>query len=192
MTGTLLRLADLPDRAFDDQPEQRRRVRRVRAVQRGERGDPAVDAEFARIAEERVAAHPLRYYVEMPVAREANMWLRPRTELMKLPIDWWVVGAHPRRSVFEIAYAVLNAVYLALAMAGLLWWSAHVVKPRPSDKVRASYEAGILVAMVGFVVLRCLLLLTLDNSEPRYTLECFPVVIVFGSFVFARARSISD
>ena len=38
--------------------------------------------------------------------------------------------------------------------------------------------------MVGFVVLRCALLLTLDNSEPRYTLEFFPLLIVWGSQVF--------
>jgi hypothetical protein len=39
--------------------------------------------------------------------------------------------------------------------------------------------------MMGFVVLRCALLLTLDNSEPRYTLEFFPLLIVWGSFVFS-------
>ena len=39
--------------------------------------------------------------------------------------------------------------------------------------------------MTGFVVLRCALLLTLDNSEPRYTLEFFPILIVWASFLFA-------
>ena len=39
-------------------------------------------------------------------------------------------------------------------------------------------------AMVGFVALRCALLLTLDNSEPRYTLEFFPLLIVWASFLF--------
>ena len=38
--------------------------------------------------------------------------------------------------------------------------------------------------MLGFVVLRCALLLTLDNSEPRYTLELFPLLIVWGSYPF--------
>jgi len=27
---------------------------------------------------------------------------------------------------------------------------------------------------------------TLDNSEPRYTLECFPVVILLAGFAVAR------
>jgi hypothetical protein len=40
--------------------------------------------------------------------------------------------------------------------------------------------------MIGFVVLRCALLLTLDNSEPRYTLELYPVILVWSAAVFAR------
>jgi hypothetical protein len=36
------------------------------------------------------------------------------------------------------------------------------------------------------VVLRCALLWTLDNSEPRYTLECFPVVILLAAMAWAR------
>jgi hypothetical protein len=46
--------------------------------------------------------------------------------------------------------------------------------------------------MAGFVVLRCLLLLTLDNSEPRYTLEFFPLLIVWGSFCFVRTTRGSE
>jgi hypothetical protein len=41
---------------------------------------------------------------------------------------------------------------------------------------------------VGFVALRFALLLTLDNSEPRYTLECFPVVFVLAGMAVARGR----
>jgi hypothetical protein len=46
--------------------------------------------------------------------------------------------------------------------------------------------------MFGFVGLRCLLLLTLDNSEPRYTLECFPIVILLAAFTLGRPPTISD
>jgi hypothetical protein len=35
--------------------------------------------------------------------------------------------------------------------------------------------------MLAFVLLRCALLLTLDNSEPRYTLEFFPLLILWAS-----------
>jgi hypothetical protein len=37
---------------------------------------------------------------------------------------------------------------------------------------------------VGFFLLRCGLLLTLDNSEPRYTLEFFPLLILWTAAIF--------
>jgi hypothetical protein len=42
--------------------------------------------------------------------------------------------------------------------------------------------------MVATIAMRVLLLLTLDNSEARYTLEFYPVVIVLGSAVLGRLR----
>jgi hypothetical protein len=46
--------------------------------------------------------------------------------------------------------------------------------------------APVLWVMVATVGLRTVLLLTLDNSEPRYTLEFYPVLIVLGSSVWRR------
>jgi hypothetical protein len=174
--GSLMRMEDLPARAFDN-AEQMAQTRALFAAYNAETSaTPAFDAAFARIAEERVRAHPLRYTVVMPVARELNMWLRPRTELMKIPMDWWAVRAHPGRSAFAMAYALLNAAYLGLAVAGLWLW-----------RRRGWGGCGPVAAgMVVFVGLRCALLLTLDNSEPRYTLECFPVVILLAGFALAR------
>jgi hypothetical protein len=37
---------------------------------------------------------------------------------------------------------------------------------------------------VFFVLLRSLFLGTLENPEPRYTLECYPVVIVAAAALF--------
>ena len=52
-----------------------------------------------------------------------------------------------------------------------------------------SPHVALAWAMVAFVVLRCALLLTLDNSEPRYTLEFFPLLIVWASFLESAAAS---
>jgi hypothetical protein len=100
------------------------------------------------------------------------MLLRPRTELMKLPIDWWNISAHPAASAFEIAYAALDAFYLLLALLGLVAWARR----------RWTGHAALAAALLGFVLLRSLLLLTLDNSEPRYTLEAFPILILLAAF----------
>jgi hypothetical protein len=143
---------------------------------------PEFDAEFAQIAAERIADHPLRYAVVLPLEREADMWLRPRFELTTMPVDWWAVRAHPLESAEEIAYALLNVAYLGLAVVGLVRW-----RRRGWDG-----HAAVAYAMLGFVALRCGLLLTLDNSEPRYTLECFPVVIVLGAIALATGKLASD
>jgi len=171
--GNPLRLADLPPRAFDD-AQQLAQTRTLFAQYNEETSStPAFDAAFAHIAAERIAAHPLRYYVVLPFARDLNMWLRPRTELMKLPIDWWAVRLHPKRSLFEIAYALLNAAYLALSVIGALCWIKRGLNP-------------IAASMLAFIALRFLLLLTLDNSEPRYTLEAFPVIILLAGFAITK------
>jgi hypothetical protein len=179
---TTLNLADLPPRAFDNPQQQTQTAAIYAQYNQVTTATQAFDHAFARIASERIAAHPLRYYAELPVARELNMWLRPRTELMRLPIKWWQLHSHPRRSAFEIAYALLNAAYLILAIAGLLIWKRRLYNGRPA----------IAFAMLTFVALRSLLLLTLDNSEPRYTLECFPIVILLAAFTFAPRHVISD
>jgi hypothetical protein len=40
--------------------------------------------------------------------------------------------------------------------------------------------------LLVFVVVRSLFLGSLENPEPRYTLECFPVLIVAASALFHR------
>ncbi|MBW4038059.1 MAG: glycosyltransferase family 39 protein [Acidobacteria bacterium] len=186
---TTMNLADLPSRAFDS-PAQRAQTRVLyEQYNQTTTASPALDEGFAQIAAARITAHPLRYYVVMPAARELDMWLRPRTELMALPIDWWSIRPHPGGSAVAIAYALLNAAYLVLGVVGLLRWRAHAWNTR----------GAVAFAMLSFVAMRCLLLLTLDNSEPRYTLECFPIVIVLASFIslpkqtsHARSQAIND
>ncbi len=210
---TRMRLEDVPARAFDN-AQQREQTRALFArYNKVASATPEFDAAFAQIAEERIAEHPLRCYVVLPLAREADMWLRPRLELTRMPVDWWNFGRHPLQSVEELAYALLNAAYLALAGVGLVMWRRRGWGRRSKATERA--EDGdsaipclkgetwgtrslwdgrgmIAVAMLGFVALRCALLLTLDNSEPRYTLECFPVVIVLAAIALGSGSPVSD
>lgn len=169
--GDVVSMNDLPARAFDS-PEQRAETARIFAEYNEESAStPAVDDEFARLAEQRVSARPMRYYVELPLARLADMWFRPRIEYMKVPLDWWRMGEHPWNSLRAYALGALNVAYLALAWAGLWMWRRR---------------GGVVVwSMVAFVALRCVLLLTIDNSEPRYTMECYPVVLLLAGLAMA-------
>jgi hypothetical protein len=48
-------------------------------------------------------------------------------------------------------------------------------------RIRTFPAAGLFVS---FFMLRSLFLGTLENPEPRYTLECYPVVIVLAVVLF--------
>jgi 4-amino-4-deoxy-L-arabinose transferase-like glycosyltransferase len=181
--GNPLDIHDLPARAFDNAQQYAQTSALFARYNVETSATPALDQAFAQIAAERIALHPLRCYLLMPLARDLNMWLRPRTELMKMPVDWWNIRAHPKRSLAEILYALWSAAYLALAVAGLWRWR----------RLRWAGSRVLAASMVAFVALRFLLLLTLDNSEPRYTLECYPVVLLLAGFALAaRHKRISD
>ncbi len=165
--GGAIDMKDLPARAMDDAAQGEETARLFADYNRLQYETPAFDARFAKIAAERVKAHPVAYWVGLPVAREADMWLRPRTELLAVPVDWWEFHEHPGGTVAEMAYAGLNLALLVVGAVGLWRW-----KPK----------GALGWAMVAFVALRCALLLTMDNAEMRYTLECFPVVMLGAAF----------
>ncbi|MGC2246939.1 MAG: glycosyltransferase family 39 protein [Terriglobales bacterium] len=127
---------------------------------------PQIDARFDQVAEQRIRAHPFRYYVELPLARIADMWLRPRTELLPSDPRWWEFNDDPKWSAAAVAFGVINLVFVVAAGLGLIFRRADV------------RYIGLLVC---FVVLRSAFLGSLENPETRYTLECYPAIIVLGS-----------
>ena len=176
--GSPMSIDDLPSRAFDS-PQQRAETQEIfDRYNRLTMASPAVDQAFANLASERIGAHPLRYYVELPVLRVANMWLRPRTEMLAFPLDWWRFREHLLATVEVAAYGMLNLAYLALAAIGLWRWK------------RRSWTGhqALACALVAFVLMRSAMLLTVDNSEPRYTIDCYPVVILLAAFALAVPR----
>jgi hypothetical protein len=164
--GQPIYVSDLPRRAFDSPAQYEETAAVIDLYDDTNSPSPAVDARFAKIAGERIAANPLRYYVLLPVARVLNMIFRPRLDQLPVPLEWWHFRERPRSAIFAACYAALNLGYMALA--GLVL-------------VRRRYDRVLVAAMLATIVLRCLLLLTIDNSEPRYTLEFFPVLIVLAA-----------
>ena len=79
----------LPNRAFDS-PQQRDTTSQLFAdYNRDHDVTPELDAQFARLARERIHAKPLRYYAWLPALRISDMWLRPRTEIFPSDPRWW-------------------------------------------------------------------------------------------------------
>ncbi len=175
--GSAINMEDLPARAFDSEAQFQKTAALMAKYNDALAASPEMNAAFDELATERNRAHPVRTYVLMPVARVADMWLRPRTEMMMIPLEWWQWrGGHRATAVFALCYAVLNAAYLALAGAGVWLWRRRAWSGR----------AWLGASMLAFVVVRSVLLLTLDNSEPRYTLEFWPIVTVLAAIAVAR------
>jgi hypothetical protein len=170
--GDELDVGKLPSRAFDT-PTQQDETAALAAEynNNGYNLTPQIDASFARLADERIASHPLRSYLGMPLGRVADMWLRPRVENLPIDLDWWVYAHHHVETRFSWAYAALNALYLLLGFAGLC------LRPR------------LWPWMLGYMLLRSSLLLTVVPPEARYTLECFPMLFALGGVAMARIFS---
>jgi hypothetical protein len=167
--GDEIDIKDLPGRAFDS-PAQFNETAQIFADYNddGFNMTPKLDADFAWLAKERIAAHPLRYYLVLPAGRMVDMWLRPRVENLPIDLDWWVYSHHYAETRFSWAYAGLNALYLLLGIAGLC------LRPR------------LWQWMLLYMVLRSAMLLTVTAPEARYTLECFPMLCALGGVALAQ------
>jgi len=167
-------IADIPTRAFDSEEQYNRTATLLAAYNKDNNATAALDQGFNALAEERIAADPVRYYLALPVARLINMALRPRTEMMEVGLEWWNWKKHPGKTLMASAYALLNLGYFVLGGLGLWMWK------------RRGWPGGraLGLSMIAFVLLRCAMLLTLDNSEPRYTLEFCPLLEVWAGAVF--------
>jgi len=157
----------LPARACDSQEELNETYAAFAAYNMTKHITPEVDHRFAVLAEQRIQRHPLRYYLGLPLMRGVTMWFRPRTETLGIDTNWWVFDDVPQ-SIFAILYAVLNFVLVAAGFIGAL-------------KYRNITGWGMMVA---FVLVRSLYLTSIESPEPRYVLECFPVVILFAAGMF--------
>jgi 4-amino-4-deoxy-L-arabinose transferase-like glycosyltransferase len=155
--------ANLPSRAIDNAAQSDQTQKLLQDYNDITTLTHALDDRFAQLAQERIRAHPVRYYLTLPLLRLADMWLSPRMETMNAPLRWWQYTQHPAETWRAIAYGLLNLAYLLLACLGALRW------PR---------MAG---AMVALILLRSLLLATLEAPESRYTLECFPLLMVLAA-----------
>ncbi len=162
--GDDVTLQDLPSRAFDSAQQRETTQAIFNDYAKTHFVDPELNARFAELANERIKQAPFRYYVWLPALRIADMWLRPRTEMLPLNTRWWEYANDTESSVLATLWGVLNLLFLFAAAMGV------VRGPRPR----------YLALMLLLVLLRSAFLGTLENPEPRYTLECFPVVLVLG------------
>jgi 4-amino-4-deoxy-L-arabinose transferase-like glycosyltransferase len=166
--GDDIDFSKLPNRAFDTEAQRDQTRELFQEYNRDHDMSPELDAGFANLAAERVRAAPLRYYVWLPALRITDMWLRPRTELFPSDPRWWEFNDNPLWLAVSLIFGLLNLIYVGLTVAGFV-------------RGRHIRFIGLLLF---FIVLRSLFLGSMENPEPRYTLECFPALLVLASAVF--------
>jgi hypothetical protein len=173
-----INLDDIAASAFDSPEEKQRIADQLETYNATSSWTPEEDAAFADIAKERTARHPLRTYVWIPAARVFAIWFTPRIELLPFtghvfPLaEAWEFDATDQ--VVTSTLTIVNIIYLSMAVAGayLLW-----------RKPQARLAVTLLLA---FIALRTAFLTTQEAPEPRYVLECFPVILAFAAQVFVR------
>jgi hypothetical protein len=107
--------------------------------------------------------------------RVADMLLRPRTEAFYLDIYWWSWSDRPIQTALSSLLGLINLGYVALAAWGFL-----------RGRVPWAWMVG------AYLVMRFLLLGTMENAEPRYTLQCFPILIVAAAAAIAPRLKAGD
>ncbi|MGH9643650.1 MAG: glycosyltransferase family 39 protein [Terriglobales bacterium] len=170
--GATIDAAKLPRRALDSARDAT--LATISNYNQAQQLTAEIDGEFDKLAWERIRAHPFRYYVALPIVRVADMWLRPRTELLPPDPRWWAFNDEPVWSTVAVGFGIINLSFVMAAAIGLILTRG---------------ELRHVWLLVGFVVLRTAFLGTIENPEPRYTLECYPVVIVLASAFFAGRRA---
>ena len=167
--GSSIDPTKLPSRAFDTPPQRIEILALINDYNESLHVTPELDKRFEVLAAARIRAHPVRYYFSLPILRIMDMWLRPRTEMLPCDSRWWEFNDDLQWSALAVSLGIVNLFYMACAVVGWMYSRKFAL-------------AGLLLL---FVVLRSGFLGTLENPEPRYTLEMYPIVIVFAAYALA-------
>jgi 4-amino-4-deoxy-L-arabinose transferase-like glycosyltransferase len=168
--GDTIDAAKLPVRAFDSDAQRQQTEELLADYNQVLHVTPELDARFAALAGQRIRQAPSRYYLWLPLLRIADMWLRPRTETLPSDTRWWEFNDDPKWSVLAVGLGIIGLVYLGMGGAGL-------------PEARNITFLGLLLT---FLLVRSIFLGTLENPEPRYTLECYPVVIILAAVFLGK------
>jgi hypothetical protein len=178
-----IQIDDIPARAFDT-PQEREYVAAIlEQYNRDLNLTAEEDQQFANIARERTARHPLRTYLAVPLQRAITLWFTPRIE--QLPVSGSVFplaemwDTDRQDMLVTIVFFFLNIFYIALALWGAVrLWSASL-------GARAA-----VVLLLLFVLIRTAFLTTVETPEPRYVLVCYPAVLALAAHAFSRSKPV--
>jgi len=140
---------------------------------------PDIDAGFAQIARERIAHHPFRYYVWLPLKRAHTLWFDTHSQYYPfegelLPLDDLDYDIH--QQYWLPLFAALTLIYSLLGILGgyFLWQTSDF-----NSRLWVLLAALMILIRVGFFA-------TLENPESRYVVEAFPFLAILGGIALAQ------
>jgi 4-amino-4-deoxy-L-arabinose transferase-like glycosyltransferase len=164
--------ADSPDDQEEDEPEEEPEPEEnPQPEDTNVEMTPEIDAGFAQIGQERVAHSRFRYYVVLPAKRAMTLWFDTHSQYYPfngelLPLADLDHEIH--QQYWLPLFAGLTWMYTLLGVVGAwLLWRAR------------NYRWVLMVALLIF--LRLGFFATLENPEPRYTVEIFPLLMLVGA-----------
>lgn len=185
-----LSAAGLPSWAADS-PQERQRVQELfdrynrRLAQGKERAgrygppralDRELDRQFALLARERARRHPLRTYVALPLIRALSVWFD--THSMYYPWSGELFPlSQPDRETGDLIW---QALFL-----GLLWLYTLLGLAGAWLLLRGRTTCSFALLLLLTLVPRVAFLGTMENPEPRYAVELFPLVAAAGAAAIA-------
>ena len=141
--GSEIDAEKLPSRAFDNPQQRRDTAELISDYNRLLHASPELDGRFEAIARDRIRESPIRNYIWLPILRIADMWLRPRTEILPSDSRWWEFNDEPKGSVIAVTFGAINLLYILLAV--LLVFDLVYLAPQTSG-------IGFLLVLTGLPV----------------------------------------
>jgi hypothetical protein len=140
---------------------------------------PEIDREFGEIARERIARHPVRYYLLIRLKRAASLWFDTHSQYYPFEGEFFPIARlnHELHQQYWLPlFGALTLLFTLLAGIG----AVMMVKDRSSWPW--------LALLLLLIVPRVAFLSTLENPEPRYVVELFTFLAATGSLPLAALR----
>ena len=137
---------------------------------------PELDAEFDRVARERISRSPMRYYLIVPAKRLLSMWFDTHSQYYPFegslfPID--SLNREVHQQYWLPVFAGLTWLYTLLGAAGAVVMLVNCECRR------------WLLLLTLLIAPRLIFLSTLENPEPRYVVELFAFVAAAAGIAVA-------
>ena len=140
---------------------------------------PEIDAGFSQLARERIARHPFRYYILLPLKRAHSLWFNTHSDYY--PFEGELLPLADLDYDIQQQYWLPLFAFLALAYS-LLGIAGGWLLSQSRD-----FDTRLWLLLAALIIfLRLGYFATLENPEPRYVVEIFPFLCMLGGVALAR------